>query len=235
MKTIVLIVIVGLASVSAHAQINLDRPAMVGVGDQIYEGVEPGWYYFFPKELCRVTAPTITQQGVRLFADFSVSLCPHQIDEIKSQLIANGIADPKVRLFRGVNVTATAMSLRDAFGSYDPKIEVLSDAGDFLEKTPYRISLYSGTRRRSVQNAQWVMNQLFGAESVDAFVQIEFEFTSIFGGVQRACKSAVSVYIGRGPMTVEIDSFTDKVGVVVKEDQTTGCWNQPVSGVICLR
>ena len=98
---------------------------MLGIGDQIYEAVNaPGWYYFFPKELCRSSEPAIQLQGERLFADFSVSLCDVQIEKVKAELVQKGIRDPKARVFRGNDIMVSAMSLRDAYGSFDPKIQV---------------------------------------------------------------------------------------------------------------
>ena len=232
----------------AHAQINLDKPVMIGSGDQIYEsGSAPGWYYFFPKELCRTSVPSINQQGTRLFADFWVSLCDVQIDQVKAELVANGIKDPKVRVFRGLSATTSAMSLQDIYSDYDPKIETLGDAGDFSGITPYRLSLYSGSRRRSIRNAEEIMSTLFGSDSVDAFVQIQFYFTSVLAGLPRESTSAVSVYIGRGPMDgtpfkegkflnfMESAFIHEPKNARTEEDRDTHCWQKPTPGMICLK
>ncbi|MBS1959769.1 MAG: hypothetical protein JST80_09880 [Bdellovibrionales bacterium] len=249
-----------LVSIGAQAQINLDKPVMLGAGDQIYaSATDPGWYYFFPQELCRNTEKIDIQQANRLFATFDVGLCNIQIDKVVELLKQKGISDPKVRVFQGLNATTSIMSLRDMYESYDPKIEVLGDPGRFSENVHYRLSLYSGTSRRSIRKASNVMGTLFGEDSIDAYVQVQYKFTSILAGQPRECSSAVAVYVGRGPMpkvkprpTSSWPSsnprplaephlqFIDQTGAIepgvqVIEDKDTHCWDNPTPGVICLK
>jgi hypothetical protein len=183
-------------SASAFSQINLDQPVLNGMGDQIYAAYnEPNAYYFFPQQLCRISEPEVRQVGERLISEFHVGLCKTEVERVTAALIAKGIQNPSVRVFRGLSAQTEASSLADSFGTYDPKVETLSDPGDFGGKIIYRISLYSGLNWISERRANRVMRQIFSDQPVSPYVQIQFSFNGIMNGQHQSLKSAVSVFL----------------------------------------
>ena len=150
-----------------------------------------------PTQLCRLNEVEIANVGDRVIADFKVGICPKEVELTVDALVAAGIQNPEVRILRGLDATVEKMQLGQMFPSFDPRIEVLGDPGNFEGFVKYRISLYSGYNRRSLKKAWEVLQSLFEEESIDAYVAVSYHFSSVYAGKLTDSSSQVAVYIAR--------------------------------------
>jgi hypothetical protein len=175
-----------------NAQVNLDQPVSVGVGDHVYRSsADPNVVYAFPLYLEVIDQPRIETDRHYVTAHFTASVPATSLESIAKIINTGDAAQKSVRVLRGLNASVVPKSATDVPPDYQAELIPAGDPGSLAEATSYSLRL------RKRRGSEALLKELVQTSSARHVGTIEYQFNAIQGGNPFLGKTAVGVFVGK--------------------------------------
>jgi hypothetical protein len=237
------LLILGLSSPLARAQVDLDRPLSVGLGDHVYRSAaDDGAVYAIPVALSRVSPVSVSEDKDFLHARFDVGVRAPYFAALKKK-VAQASPGSELRYFRAVSTELRARSATDIGEEFESELTPLGDTGNFAGPTGFALRVKRLPRIFAKPKGRKLFEQLFGDSGADHVGTIDYEFASISGGQPYRGKTSVSIYVGADKKDVgspfasvlSLARPQTEPAIRILHDEAEACWELVEPGVICLR
>src|SRR6266481_1418415 len=252
-------------SLSSVAQINLDKPIPVGVGDHVYQSVtDPSVAYAFPLYVEIAGGSKIKEDRRYVSSEFTASVSETSLKALQQTIKTNLKRDLAVRVLLGLNA-AIADQAADIPSEYQPTLLVLGDPGNLGQPVKYELRL------KKKRGAKQILTKAMQSSQARHVGTIKYQFNAVQGDKPYLGQTAVGVFVGNfsneypasanlaswsrtfeiasvqaletpstgldgGKPTIASASLAlDRAGIRILTDKDTGCWAKPRPGEVCLR
>ncbi len=199
-----------LFSSTSYAQVNLDEPLSVDIGDRFFRSsADPKVVYTIPIGLYRTSRYFTKKQGDRLKTEFMLGLFPDQI-KVGQKKVNQVEEGSKLKVFRPVEAQYIGESM-DIPHEFDPKLfgangfeNLMGPTHVYLDtKKSARVEWYHIFPLSAKSLIKEVFGRRFGQQIFgDHIGSIEYSFVSIAAGEKRITKTRVGVYTSESHLDI---------------------------------
>ncbi len=267
MKKIIILAL-GLISLlnteNLYAQVNLDEPLAVGIGDRYFKSSsDENVVYTIPIGLYRVTPFYMKKVGKRLHAEFKMGLFKEQFTTGES-LVKQIIPTASLKMFRATDASYFA-DASDIPNEFDPVLHGAQSFENLMGPTHVYLDINKSARVAWYNifplSGKALLKEVFGRREDgeifgDHIGSIEYQFISTQAGQKRLSKTRVGVYVSESHLPKEvspkINSFElfsadrrldeiipepsrSEIPLKITDSKLNACWNEELEiGEICL-